>query len=328
MRAGKGAVCEPENGGAEAASAGPFHSVGIPGFLVAIIVSRVIEFGPPRLANSAINFSSPESLAQEGALCGYGLTVVLLGACVLGAYWWLSRSKSDGGQFDGHAPQATWCLDAVAVFLLSNVALSTVVHRVAMDRWLFEALVCANVVSAGLAFCAIIQSGVQMQDIRAASGLGNSEKPLTEVGVGVCASVAVLAVTAIVMLCMPRLAGVAHPELEVIRRHEPWRTGLAITDALVIGPTIEEICFRGLLYRHLRAGLRMLGSRGRIGVSSVACGFAFFAVHPQGWSQLAPLMITGIVLCLVREWRQSLLPCIVAHSMLNGIVVTMVALNT
>ena len=48
--------------------------------------------------------------------------------------------------------------------------------------------------------------------------------------------------------------------------------------------------------------------------------FLFALVHPQGWLAIPALMSLAFGFAVFREWRGSLLPCMVAHGVSNGLV--------
>jgi membrane protease YdiL (CAAX protease family) len=46
----------------------------------------------------------------------------------------------------------------------------------------------------------------------------------------------------------------------------------------------------------------------------------FAAIHPQGWVAIPALMSLSCGFTLVREWRGTLLPGMVAHGLHNGLL--------
>jgi len=76
-------------------------------------------------------------------------------------------------------------------------------------------------------------------------------------------------------------------------------------------PFFEELFFRGALFTSLR-------TRFGWGLSAVLCAAAFALVHPPvNW---LPIFGLGYVLSTMREMRQSLIPCFVAHFLQNALV--------
>ena len=96
--------------------------------------------------------------------------------------------------------------------------------------------------------------------------------------------------------------------------------------AVVAAPLIEEIIFRGVLYRHLRGLSRSWAIWLSIGMSGLVSGLIFAAIHPQGWMGIPVLAAIGFAMALAREWRNSLIAPMVMHGLSNGLVITMAVL--
>lgn len=96
------------------------------------------------------------------------------------------------------------------------------------------------------------------------------------------------------------------------------RTALFLA-AVVGAPLLEEIFFRGALYGALRR---------RFGVTLGILGSsAFFAIlHPQLPLGFLPIALLGATFCALYEWRQSLVPGMVAHAVNNGLAFLMLSL--
>ncbi len=84
--------------------------------------------------------------------------------------------------------------------------------------------------------------------------------------------------------------------------------------------------FRGVLYRHLREAGYRWGKVWSIAAATALTSFVFAVIHPQGWLGVPPLMALATAFTLTREWRGSLLPSMVAHSIQNSM--TMILLLT
>jgi membrane protease YdiL (CAAX protease family) len=98
--------------------------------------------------------------------------------------------------------------------------------------------------------------------------------------------------------------------------------------AAVVAPVVEEIMFRGVLYRHLRdATGRRLGIAASAVVSATLLSFIFAVIHPQGWVMVPALMALAYAFTVAREWRGTLVPAIVAHG-LNNAIVTLLGIFT
>jgi membrane protease YdiL (CAAX protease family) len=94
--------------------------------------------------------------------------------------------------------------------------------------------------------------------------------------------------------------------------------------AVVCAPLVEEIMFRGVLYRHLRDVLvPATASRTRqlvgIVLAMFAVSFLFAAIHPQGMLAVPGLMSLALIFNLFREWRGTLIPAMIAHGINNAV---------
>jgi CAAX protease family protein len=83
--------------------------------------------------------------------------------------------------------------------------------------------------------------------------------------------------------------------------------------ACVSAPVIEEIFFRGLLYRALRNRMSVLPA-------ALIAGFVFGAVHGMAYplNTLPPRMVFGVIACLLYERTGSLYPGIALHGLIDG----------
>jgi membrane protease YdiL (CAAX protease family) len=112
----------------------------------------------------------------------------------------------------------------------------------------------------------------------------------------------------------------SHPAAEVLLGGSLWEQVQVILAAAVVAPIVEETLFRGLLYRHLREATYRLGPTLSVVLSGVISGLIFAAIHPQGLFVVPVLTILALAFALVREWRDSLVPSLVAHGINNGLV--------
>jgi membrane protease YdiL (CAAX protease family) len=83
--------------------------------------------------------------------------------------------------------------------------------------------------------------------------------------------------------------------------------------AAVSAPVVEEVFFRGVLYRSLRNRLPVLAAAL---VAGTMFGLAHAGAYPLG--SLPAKAGFGFVMCLLYERTGSLLPCIAVHSFLGG----------
>lgn len=91
----------------------------------------------------------------------------------------------------------------------------------------------------------------------------------------------------------------------------PARLAWLVVAAVVIAPVVEEIVFRGLVYRFLR-------QRTGVAWSAIVSGALFSAVH--GYLVVLPaLFVFGVALSLVTERFASIVPAIVLHATKNAL---------
>jgi membrane protease YdiL (CAAX protease family) len=79
---------------------------------------------------------------------------------------------------------------------------------------------------------------------------------------------------------------------------------------VVAAPIVEELVFRGVLYRYLRGGLGVL-------LAVLLSALVFAVLHVV----IPPLFLMGIVLAALAQRTNSLLPGIVLHATNNGLIV-------
>jgi membrane protease YdiL (CAAX protease family) len=114
----------------------------------------------------------------------------------------------------------------------------------------------------------------------------------------------------------------AHPIIGVLAGADWWGRVQVFVLGCLVAPIVEEIMFRGLLYRHIRewGGRTLRGFSIMLGALLVS--FLFALIHPQGFLAIPPLMALAIMFALLREWRGSLVPAMVAHGINNGLLLT------
>jgi membrane protease YdiL (CAAX protease family) len=86
--------------------------------------------------------------------------------------------------------------------------------------------------------------------------------------------------------------------------------------ACVLAPIVEELMFRGALFAHLRE---------RFGwwISAPIVAFVFAAIHPQGFIAIPVLGALALVFAGIREWRGSIIGCMAAHALHNGLTLAL-----
>ncbi|HLM73809.1 MAG TPA: CPBP family intramembrane glutamic endopeptidase [Polyangiaceae bacterium] len=89
---------------------------------------------------------------------------------------------------------------------------------------------------------------------------------------------------------------------------------------VVIGPLVEEIFFRGALFRPLR---KASSAGATIALTSITFAVSHFTPHTY-----VPIGIVGVALGLARHWSGSLIPPFVLHAAFNGLSLVAMATST
>ena len=102
---------------------------------------------------------------------------------------------------------------------------------------------------------------------------------------------------------------------EVLGSNNPLVLVLVFTLATLWAPLVEETIFRGTLYRYWRV---------RVGLGAAAVGSAALFAMAHGYApvQLVLVGMLGLGFALIREWRGSIVPTMVAHGVHNFVVTT------
>lgn len=114
----------------------------------------------------------------------------------------------------------------------------------------------------------------------------------------------------------------AHPIIGMFESASILELVLIFMAACVAAPIVEEIAFRGVLYRGLRDQTGRFTAFLSIAISGLVSGFIFAAIHPQGWVAIPALGAIGLAMALAREWRESLIAPMVMHAINNTAVMT------
>jgi membrane protease YdiL (CAAX protease family) len=118
----------------------------------------------------------------------------------------------------------------------------------------------------------------------------------------------------------------AHPIVGLAKDAGAWGYLQILFLASVVAPIVEETMFRGVLYRHLRDATFAAGTLGSSIASATIVSFIFAVVHPQGLLAVPALMALACAFTLIREWRGTLIPCMIAHALNNGIIFSLLIL--
>jgi CAAX protease family protein len=137
-----------------------------------------------------------------------------------------------------------------------------------------------------------------------------STAPASAVGLVVLAIIAVAITNG---LWLQGVLGKPVQSLGITLRPSSLETVLIGVQMCVSAPVIEEIFFRGLLYRALRNRMNVAGA-------AVLAGFIFGAVHGMAYplDTLPPRMVFGVIACLLYERTGSLYPSIALHGLIDG----------
>lgn len=166
--------------------------------------------------------------------------------------------------------------------------------------------------------------GVRFTQFRKDMGWTAPRGVLREIGAGVAGYITGLPIVACGMLISALLAQLievksGHPIQQEVIGAGPGMVIMLIGMAIAWAPLVEEAIFRGSLYRHLR------GKPGWINwlSASLLSSFIFAAIHPQGIIGIPVLMSIAFVLASMREMRDSIIPCIVAHAINNSLAMAL-----
>ncbi len=116
-------------------------------------------------------------------------------------------------------------------------------------------------------------------------------------------------------------APAGHPITEEITAGGPMMYVFIVISACVAAPIVEEIMFRGVLYRYLRDATGELPARWMSVIASAFLGGLIFAtVHPQGIVAIPMLTLLAMGFAMAREWRNSLIAPMTMHAIHNGLI--------
>ncbi len=171
--------------------------------------------------------------------------------------------------------------------------------------------------------------GVKGATLRAELGLTRGAGFWREIGygpVGYVAMIPLVGVGITISMALSRITGIKmasgmHPIVNLVKEGKaaPALIALIFLLAVVGAPIVEELMFRGYLYRALRSRFSAAAS-----IPMVSALFA--GIHPQGLMGFFPLFFIGLALAVMREWRGTLWASMVLHACVNGVSMTMILL--
>jgi len=156
--------------------------------------------------------------------------------------------------------------------------------------------------------------------IAAALGL-NFANPLVDIVAGIRGYVMVAPLFFIAAVVSARIFHSVHTPINPVSVQALTAIGpldqlLMLVETAMAAPIVEELMFRGLLFPALKSRWGYIG--GVVLTSAV-----FGLLHPNLPGGFLPLWTLGAAFAVVFQRRQSLLPCIVMHSLHNGLVTVM-----
>ncbi|MBM4115783.1 MAG: CPBP family intramembrane metalloprotease [Phycisphaerae bacterium] len=175
-----------------------------------------------------------------------------------------------------------------------------------------------------------IMRGMPWNELRRELGLTMGAGLVREAAWGVlawCMAVPMVLVGLVLSLLLGWLFGgslsdASHPLQEGLRSSSAGGIVIWYLVAAVVAPVLEEILFRGGLYRGLRGATGYSLWESMV-VSALLSSLVFAAIHPQGILFVPILGALAMSFCLVRELRGSLVAPMVGHALNNGLFVTL-----
>jgi membrane protease YdiL (CAAX protease family) len=221
------------------------------------------------------------------------------------------------------------------LFFALTVAASFVVQDHPDSQILVSSV--ASVLSLGALFWPALR-GAPWNQVRRDTGLLLGDKPIREVFWGVVCYVSnipvlVIGVTATLVLVqlysavadqpggLESTESPTHPVVQWAGSAGWMGRAQIFLLACVVAPIIEEVVFRGVLYRHLRESTRKWRAGASVAFSVGLTSLVFAVIHPQGLLATPALMAVATGLSLAREWRGSLVASMVMHATNNGLLV-------
>ncbi|MFO7907058.1 MAG: CPBP family intramembrane glutamic endopeptidase, partial [Pirellulaceae bacterium] len=116
-----------------------------------------------------------------------------------------------------------------------------------------------------------------------------------------------------------------HPAARWLVEASWWQRAQLMFLACVVAPVLEETMFRGFLYRHVREATAAMNRWASVLLSALITSVLFAVLHPQGLLAAPGIIAIGLAFAFMREWRESLLPSMLAHALNNAVI--MVALT-
>lgn len=205
---------------------------------------------------------------------------------------------------------------------------------------------CATLASLVVLAWPVVRGGISWQQVREDIGLTAGRQPVLEplLGpAGYAMSMPLLAVGVALTIILITLQGAlgsmwgavvpadefspagfpAHPIIEFLAGPGWWGKAQVLFLGSIVAPIVEEIMFRGVLYRHMREATGRGPFLLSFLISALVVSFVFAVIHPQGLVAVPALMSLALGFTILREWRGSLISCMIAHGMNNALVMSL-----
>jgi membrane protease YdiL (CAAX protease family) len=261
---------------------------------------------------------------------GLGFVAIACGA-ILQVVWWVmvATDRVHSGIAPLRGNPAIYA-ETFAVWMTMFVALNFLISWLPLPRLGLVLVLIPQAGSLGALAWPLIR-GLSWSDVCEDIGLIRGQRPWASPFIGIGTYLFALPVVAVGMVITLLMMAVAsqfaepgvgtqapmHPIVEPILRGN-WTARLQLLFLVVFAAVPEEIMFRGVLYRHLREAGTRFGDIGRVLFATLITSFVFAVIHPQGLFGVPILMGLASVFALVREWRGSLIPAMIAHAMVNA----------
>jgi membrane protease YdiL (CAAX protease family) len=275
-----------------------------------------------------------------GALA-IGVMFLFFGFCglvLLGVLWWLGKLR--GGLQCGQSPAGVYA-ETFALWMLLFGSLAWVLGSIPAGT--FRLLVGGGIelLTLGVLAWPVVR-GLPWHRVREDLGLTLGRRGLAEPFIGLGCYVlsspllfmglmAMLLLTLLHQLLTPQPGPddlfnpytPSHPVVGPLARGDWWLRLQVFFLASIVAPIVEETMFRGVLYRHLRELTQRFSTVTSVILSVLISSFIFAIVHPQGILAVPALMALACGFALMREWRGTLVPSMMAHGFSNALVLLM-----
>ncbi len=278
-------------------------------------------------------------LALVGVFIGFALLGLAGFVELIGFLTLLANGQLQGGLACG-SPYGGIYAETFALWLVLFTSATFVASQVSLEEVRFLPIAGGMLLSLAVLAWPVLR-GVPWRQVREEVGLTVGRKPVLEpvIGVGGYAMTLPLLVVGVlvvlILLSLQRghpedtfgpVSRPDHPATEWVAKSNWWGRLQVLLLASGVAPLVEETMFRGVLYRHLREASAWLGKAGSIGISATVVSFIFAAIHPQGMLAVPALMALAYGFTLLREWRGTLIPSMVAHGINNAVVMLLLLL--